>query len=231
MRQRIAALSDHYIVCAYGRVGRAAVEELSGQGADVVIVEADESLEEALVASRHPFLIDDPTREEVLARAGIDRAKGLLCAVDSDAVNVYITLLARAHNPDLFVIARASSTESVAALRRAGADRVVSPYRLSGTRMASLALRPAVLEFVDMVSVAPDLRIEELVVSKHSSLANITVRDACKPYEGVMILAVRSSDGQVQVPPKADTMLEADDLLIVVGPIKALSGMAEQAGG
>ncbi|MGH9279352.1 MAG: potassium channel family protein [Acidimicrobiales bacterium] len=231
MRQRIAALSDHYIVCAFGRVGRAAVEELTEQGADVVVVEVDESLEEDLVEAKVPYVLDDPTREDVLDQAGIGRARALLCAVDSDAVNVYITLLARARNPRLFIIARASSPESVDALRRAGSDRVVSPYRLSGKRMAALSLRPAVLEFVDMVSVAPDLRIEELVIGPESVLANLTVREAASPYEGVMILAVRSPDGQLQVPPKADTVLEADDLLIVVGPVKALAGMAEQAAG
>lgn len=231
MRQRIDALSDHYIVCAYGRVGRAAVEELSAQGADVVVVEVDHALEEPLVEARVPFVLGDPTGEEVLEQAGVARAKALLCAVDSDAANVYITLLARTRSPKLFIIARASSPESVDALRRAGADRVVSPYRLSGARMAAMALRPAVLEFVDMVSVAPDLRIEELVVGPGSSLDRLTVRDACRPYEGVMVLAVRSPHGDLHVPPRADTVLGAGDLLIAVGPVKALTGLAEQAAG
>jgi voltage-gated potassium channel len=176
------------------------------------------------------YLIDDPTREEVLEQAGVAKAKGLLCAVDSDAINVYITLLARARNADLFIIARASSPESVEALGRAGSDRVVSPYRLSGVRMAALALRPAMLEFVDMVSVAPDLRVEELVVGDRSALAGATVQEACAPYDGVMILAVRSPDGQLLVPPRADTGLNHGDLLIVVGPIDALGRLAERAG-
>lgn len=229
MRQRIEGLQGHYVVCAFGRVGRAAVDDLRAQGADVVVVEKDATLEPDLTAAGIPFIIDDPTREDVLEQAGIGRAKALLCAVDSDAVNVYITLLARARNPSLFIIARASSAESVEALRRAGSDRVVSPYRLSGTRMAALALSPAVLEFVDMVSVAPDLRVEELVVSESSALAGATVRDACGPYDGVMILAVRSPDGELLVPPRADTVLQARDLLIVVGPVSALGQLAGRA--
>jgi Trk K+ transport system NAD-binding subunit len=96
--------------------------------------------------------------------------------------------------------------------------------------MAALARQPAMLEFVDMVTVSPDLRIEELVVGGHSPLVGATVRDACAPYDGVMILAVRGHDGQVVVPPKADTELEASDLLIVVGPMKALAQLAERAG-
>jgi len=230
MRQRTDALEGHFVVCAFGRVGRSAVEELLKQGADVVVVEVDTTLEPALIEAGVIYLLEDPTSEDVLQRAGIARAKALVCAVDSDSVNVYITLLARALNPELFIIGRASSPESVDALRRAGSDRVVSPYRLSGTRMAALALRPAMLEFVDMVSVAPDLRIEELVVGEKSFLAGASVREACAPYEGVMILAVRSPDGSLVVPPRADTVLSAADLLIVVGPIGALGQLAEQAG-
>ena len=168
-------------------------------------------------------------RDDVLEKAGIERAKGLLCAVDSDASNVYITLLARARNPDLFIIGRASSPESVEALSRAGSNRVVSPYRLSGTRMAALASQPAMLEFVDMVSVAPDLRIEELIVGERSPLAGASVRHTAAPYDGVMIMAVRSPDGTLLVPPRADTVLAVGDLLIVVGPMSALGDLAERA--
>jgi len=229
MRQRIEDMRGHFVVCAFGRVGRAAVEELQEEGVDVVVVESDPSREQDLIDAKVSFVLDDPTSEEVLERAGIARARGLLCAVDSDAVNVYITLLARARNPDLFIIGRASSPESVNALKRAGSDRVVSPYRLSGNRMAALALHPAMLEFVDMVSVAPDLRIEELVVGECSPLAGATVRDACAPYDGVVILGVRSSDGTLLVPARADTELAAADLLIVLGPVAALGDMAERA--
>ena len=229
MRQRIDSLRDHYIVCAFGRVGQAAVEELVAQGAGVVVVEVDPAREPEMIEAGVLYILDDPTREDVLEQAGIERARGLLCAVDSDASNVYITLLARAHNPDLFIISRASSPESVEALGRAGSDRVVSPYRLSGTRMAALAFQPAMLEFVDMVSVAPDLRIEELIVGERSPLAGASVRDAAAPYEGVMIMAVRSPDGALLVPPRAETVLAAGDLLIIVGPMDALGDLAERA--
>jgi len=229
MRQRIDSLRDHYIVCAFGRVGQAAVEELAAQGAGVVVVEVDPAREPEMIEAGVLYILDDTMREDVLERAGIERARGLLCAVDSDASNVYITLLARARNPDLFIIGRASSPESVEALGRAGSNRVVSPYRLSGTRMAALAFQPAMLEFVDMVSVAPDLRIEELIVGERSPLAGASVRDTAAPYDGVMIMAVRSADGALLVPPRADTVLAVGDLLIVVGPMDALGDLAERA--
>ncbi len=229
MRQRIEDMRDHFVVCSFGRVGRAAVEELQAEGVGVVVVEVDGRLEEDLVEAGVSFILDDPTREEVLERAGISRARGLLCAVDSDAANVYITLLARARNPDVFIIGRASSPESVEALKRAGSNRVVSPYRLSGSRMAALALRPAMLEFVDMVNMAPDMRIEELVIGERSALAGATVRAVCSPYEGVMVLGVRSADGTLLMPPRAETALAAADLLIVLGPMSALGDLAERA--
>ena len=230
MRKRIDDLRDHYVICAYGRVGRAAVDELTKQGADVVVVEVRAELEPLLVAADVPYLIKDPTAEAVLEEAGIRRAKALICAVDSDAVNVYITLTARALNPDLFIISRASAADSVETLRRAGSNRVVSPYALSGVRMAALSLRPAMLEFVDMVSFDPDLRVEELVVGPTSPLAGATVRAICAPHDGLMMLALKKPDGEVLIPPRADTMLDAGDLVIAVGKVGALAVLAEAAG-
>lgn len=229
MRRRIAALEGHYVICAYGRVGRAAVEELTRQGSKVLVIEANPDLGEELTAEGVPYLIGDPSKEGVLEEAGIERAKGLICAVDSDAVNVYITLTARALSSDLNIIARASSPESVQKLKRAGADRTVSPYALSGVRMALMARDPAVLEFVDMVGLAPGLRVEELEVGEASPLAGQTVRDACTPLDRVMILAVRKPDGNLLIPPQADTVLEVEDVMIALGPATSLSALAEAA--
>ena len=229
MQRRIRDLRDHYVVCAYGRVGHAATRELVRRGAEVVVIEAQETLEPKLVEAGVPYLLADPSEESVLEEAGVGRARALLCAVDSDVVNVYITLSARALYPDLFIIARAARPESVDKLRRAGADRVISPYAVSGVRMAAMALQPAVLEFVDMVSVDPDLRIEEVVVGRGSSLSGRSVRDVCAPYEGVMVLAVRNPAGELLIPPRAETVLTEGDLIIVVGPSEALGELASAA--
>ena len=230
MRRQLTELKDHYVICAYGRVGRAAAEELVNQGATVVVIEVKPELEQDMIDAGLPYLLGDPTDDDILEEAGIRRAKGLLCAVDSDAINVYITLTARALNPDLFIIARASSPESVDKLRRAGSDRVISPYRVSGVRMASMALRPAMLEFVDMVSVDPDLRIEELVVREKSPLGGRTVKAICAPLDGVMMLALKKRSGDLVLPPKADTVVDEGDVVIAVGATGPLAELARDAG-
>ncbi|HUQ62211.1 MAG TPA: potassium channel protein [Acidimicrobiales bacterium] len=229
MQREIRDLEHHYVICAYGRVGRAAAQELVEQGAQVVVIESKVELEPMLVQSGLPYLVADPTQESVLEEAGIHRAEALLCAVDSDAINVYITLTARAMNPNLFIIARASSPDAVDKLERAGSNRVVSPYTVSGARMASLGLSPAVIEFAEMVSVAPDLRIEELVVGEGSPMAPSTVRQVCEPYEGVMVLAVKRPAGELVVPPGADTIVNEGDVLIILGPAEPLAQLAKQA--
>ena len=184
MRRRIDDLDGHYIICAYGRVGRSAAEELIRQGAEVVVIDVKEDLEPLMQEDDVPYIIGDPADDDVLEAAGLHRAKALICAVDSDEVNVYITLSARSLNPGLFIVSRASRPESIDKLERAGSNRVVSPYGLSGIRMASLSMQPAMIEFVDMISVAPDLRIEELRVGATSPYVGRSVKDVCAPYDG-----------------------------------------------
>ena len=120
MKKRIDDLRDHFIVCAYGRVGRAAARELLEEKAPLVIIETREEMEEEFVEDGLTYIIGDSTSEEILLEAGVDRAKGLVCALDSDADNVFVTLTSRALNPDIFIVARASEATSVDRLQRAG---------------------------------------------------------------------------------------------------------------
>lgn len=226
MERRIDSLKNHYVVCAYGRVGRAAAGELKEQGVPHVVVEALPTLEPLMQDHGEPYIVGDPSVEAVLARAGIDRAKGLVSAVDSDAINVYITLTARTLNPKLYIVARASAPESVDQLYRAGADRVVSPYVLSGRRMASLATHPAVVEFIDMVTVAPDLRLEEIVVRAGSALDGRTVGAAKADRDDVTILAVKKSGAALVPSPDSDLVLGAGDLVVALGPANVLGDLS-----
>jgi voltage-gated potassium channel len=209
MSRRIAQLKEHFIVCAYGRVGRAAVRELQAAGVDLVVVDPKQELRERMERDKVAFLIDDPTLEPVLRHVGVDAARGLICAVDSDATNVFITLAARSLNPDLFIVARASELSSHEALERAGADRVVSPYASSGRHMVKMALDPTVVDLFDDASDRGLIEVEERRVAAPSDLIGITVAESDVP-----ILAIRRSNGRLEPTPASSALIEAGDVLL-----------------
>jgi voltage-gated potassium channel len=215
MDRRIAQLRDHFIVCAYGRVGRAVARELEDQGEPFVVVDPKESLVERLDEDGVPYLIADPSEEAVLRAAGVERARGLVCAVDSDATNVYITLIARSVKPDLFIVARASEPGSDERLQRAGADRVISPYVSSGRHMARVALRPAFADVLSLESVgAPSLEVDEVRVDEASALSGRTLESA---FPERPVLAVRRRSGSLTANPTGDLRLELGDLVLLLG--------------
>lgn len=139
MNRAIEGLDGHVIVCGYGRVGRACVKDLLQRGRSVAVVDVDPRHEAALNDLGVAYLISEPDHESVLRRLRVDRASAVICAVDSDAINVYITLAARDLRQDITVVARASDPDSIHVLERAGADSVISPYTVSGSQMAELA--------------------------------------------------------------------------------------------
>jgi voltage-gated potassium channel len=226
MRRRLDHLHDHYIVCAYGRVGRAAVAELRADGVAVLVVEPKPDLAELLEEHAVPYLTADPNQDAVLRLAGIERAGGLLCAMDSDAANVFITLTARALRPDLTIVARASDPASVDTLLRAGADHVVSPYDVSGRHMGVLALHPAIVDFLDLAKLAPGMRLEEIEVQAGSPLAGKGVGETRARYPDAQVLALKRPGASEVVVPDHDSLLVAGDLVLVLGPEQTLKTMA-----
>ncbi|HET8526968.1 MAG TPA: potassium channel protein [Actinomycetota bacterium] len=215
MQRRIDDLTGHFIVCAYGRVGRAVARELEGQGASFVVVDPDERLLERMRDDGVAYLIDDPSHETVLHNAGVERARGLVCAVDSDATNVFIALVARALNPDLFIVARASEPGSDQRLLRAGANRVVSPFVSSGRHMALVAMRPSADDVVALgTSGAASMELEEVRVDQGSLLEGMSVGQA---LGSTPVLAVRHAGGQIIPNPPADLQLRQGDLVLLLG--------------
>jgi voltage-gated potassium channel len=211
-RQRIIdGISEHYLVCGFGRVGRQVVRDLRAAGASYVVIDHNPDSLERAVADGVPWLEGDASDEELLLRAGIERARALIACVDSDAENVFITLTARELRPDLTVVARASASEAEPKLRRAGADRVVSPYKSSGSEMARLALHPQVAGVVD---VAPAYRIEEIDVSAGAPGAGCRLTDVAAP---AIVAALRRASGELVPQPPGDTVAEPGDVLIVMG--------------
>lgn len=227
MTSRLGKLSGHFVVCAYGRVGRTVTRELRAQGSAVVVIESDRELEPLLIEHHLPHVMGDPGDEQVLRAARIEQARGLVCAVDSDAANVYVTLTARALNPALRIIARGSEPGSADALRRAGADEMISPYRLSGRRMALLAMRPSLVEILDLLGFGPDFRLEEVQVRPGSKLDGLTIAAALTRYPGASVLAVKQPGGELTPAPDQALRLASGDLIVSVGPNAILDRMSE----
>jgi voltage-gated potassium channel len=224
MQDQLERLRDHVIVCGYGRTGKQVVAELEQGRHRYVVVEMNPHPLGEVQRDRRLHVEGDAASDEVLARAGIDRARALVSAVDSDERNVYIVLTARSINPKLFIVARSSYPDSLAKLRRAGADRVVSPYTLSGHRMAALALQPAVVDTIDIVlAEGGRMAIEELVVPDGpGALTAGTLRRS-----GAVLLAVRSPQGALSVAPDDGHQLSADDLIVAMGTRAQLEALAD----
>lgn len=215
MQRRIDAMSNHFIVCAYGRVGRAVARELESEGASFVVIDPDESLIERMTGDGVAFLVADPSNESVLREAHVERARGLVCAVDSDATNVYIALIARALNQDLFIVARASEPGSDQRLLHAGADRVISLFVSSGRHMAQVAMRPRVDDVVELETPGmASMTLEEVRVAHGSPLVGRTVGEA---LGSTAVLAIRHTNGEITANPSGSLELRQGDLVLMLG--------------
>ena len=230
-RQRgIERLSDHYIICGYGRVGRRAAAEFLEEGVPFVVLDFSP---EALAAAREAdvlYVEGTGTQDEDLREAGLERARGLVASSDSDPDNLYITLSARNARPDLLIVARASDEDAAKKLRLAGADRVVQPYSTAGKEMAKLVLRPQVAAFLDIVSTSggPDLLFEEIEVKESCPQAGKTIRDLrVREETGAMIVALRKRDGTFDTTPEPDATLDVGDVMIAAGTPEELRRLEE----
>jgi voltage-gated potassium channel len=227
MERRMERLTDHYIVCGYGRVGRQIAEELQRDRQTIVVLDVLESSLERAANAGHLVVFGNATEDDVLRRGGIDRARGLITAVDSDADNIFVTLSARALCPDLPIVARANHDDAVPKLRRAGATQVVSPYAMAGLQMARLALRPSTVDFVETLfrGAEGDLLVEDVRVEAGAPLVGVPLADARQRFaEGVTLLAVQRED-RMLAPPPGDLVLQRGDVIAAVGreaPLRAL---------
>jgi voltage-gated potassium channel len=227
MEQQITHLARHYIVCGYGRVGREICGQLQQQNCRFVVIDNDAERVRSVLAAGYLAIHGDASDDIVLKHAGIERALGLLTAVKSDAGNVYITLSARALNARLFIVARAATGEAEHKLAIAGANRVISPYVLGGRSMAGMALRPAVMDFIELLVHSDDLAmwLEELPVTAGSALDGTAIGEArLNETAGMTVLAVRHADGAMHVNPAAELVLQSGDHLIVLGTRNATKG-------
>jgi voltage-gated potassium channel len=220
--RKIESYEDHIIICGFGRVGRQAARDLRAAGRSFVVLDNNpEETREHAEAIGAPFIEGSPSDDEVLRSAGIMRAAGIMACVDSDAENIFITLTARELRGDITIVARASVEDSESKLRRAGADRIVSPYKASGAQMARLALRPQVTGVVD---VAPEYRMEEIEVTVGCAAAGSTIE---KVRGAATVVALRR-EGSVEPQPADDTILRDGDVVVAIGETTALERLETQ---
>jgi len=220
LEKTISRLSDHYIICGYGRVGRGLCQYLLQKNLTVLVVEKDETCIPAMEDDHIPYIIGEANEEENLEKAGITRARGLLSVLGSDPNNVFVVLISKQLNPNLFVVARANQEMSKKTLESAGADKVISPYDLGARRMAHAILRPTVIDFLEMAFADKDtdINFEEIPVAANCKLANTTLMESqIRKDLDVLIIAIKKVDGTMEFNPKPDSLIQEGDTIITVG--------------
>ena len=225
-------LSDHFILCGFGRMGEIIAHEFARQEVPFVVVERN--VDRMHLAMDQGFLAveADASNEEVLKRVGIERARGFVAAVSTDAENVYAVLSARLLRPDLFIVGRAESEDARTKLRRAGADRVISPYHLGGLQLAQTALRPAVVDFVQLATSSEnmDLNLEQVHITQGSSLDGRTLVEAgLRQRFGVVVVGIRRASGKMDFNPEPETTMGSGDDLVVLGRSDSLKELEAAA--
>jgi voltage-gated potassium channel len=219
-KRMIDNLKDHYIICGFGRVGRGAAAELQHAGVPFVVVDiAPERVERAMLAGMLA-VVADSTRDETLRHVAIDRARGLVAALSTDADNLFVLLSAKGLNPRIYVSTRAAEEGAEEKMRRAGADAVFAPYAITGHRLAQSLLRPHVVQFLDFTTkdIGMDIALEQVRVSESCEMVEKTIQETQLGRNlGVIVMAIRTADGKMLFNPHADTVIRGGDYLIVMG--------------
>lgn len=219
MKRQIQNLTDHYILVGFGRVGEEIGREFAARSLDFVIVETNQEAIERAQQHNYLVLIGDATSDAILKEAGVERARCLLAAADSDAGNTFVILTAKALNPDVFVVSRAANPESQPRMLRAGADRVFSPYIAAGRRMALSALQPILVGLVDTTFTAKDAGavLAEIEISREGALAGRSIAEVLRTSPTTVVLAIQKPNGELAVGPAPAAELAVGDTLILIG--------------
>jgi voltage-gated potassium channel len=219
LERQLNQLREHFIICGYGRIGTQIAIEFDEHHVPYAVVEQNPEALERLHDENRLHIEGDAASEDILKQAGIERARGLISAVDSDERSVYITLAARALNPELYIISRAGRPDSARRLELAGANRVISPYRMAGHRMAELAVHPALVDVLDTLHHGgAEIGIEEILVGPSTTALGKSLNDAgLLDASGAKLLALRRQDGTLHPNPGGELRLEEGDLVIALG--------------
>jgi voltage-gated potassium channel len=229
MESRIRELSGHFILCGYGRIGQEIAKTFTHEKANFIIIDRDDNAANLAQRAGLLYIKEDAAKDEVLKMAGIERARALITALGSDADNTYVTLSARTLQPTLPIFARADTEGAEEKLRRAGANRVITPYIIGGRRLALLALRPVVVEFIETVLSNRDqqLLLEEIEVADKSPLADTSVKEIEERFPGARVMALRRKDSNPLVNPPPDTVIKGEDRLTIFGSADHLHNLED----
>jgi len=228
--KQISKLKNHFIVCGYGRMGQALCGYLIQRYLDVVVVEQNPDRVPVMDKDDILYIVGGATDEDTLMKAGIKRARGIISVLGSDADNVFLVLIAKRLNPDIFVVARANQNESEKTLYDAGTDKVVSPFALGARRMAHAILRPTVIHFLELAFTddSTDIHVEEIPVSVSSKLVDVSLQDSGLRQDfDLIIISIKKADGSMCFNPKASYRFEAGDTIVAVGNSKGLMQTAK----
>lgn len=232
MEKIVENIADHIIICGYGNEGRHAGEELARFNVPFVVIEKNLELCEKLRENDLLVIHGDATHDNVILKAGLAVAKGLIAAVSEDSDNVFVTLTARGLNPDIKIVARAADETTVAKLFRAGANKVISSAEIGGRRMASMLLRPKVVNFLDVIMSDQELalRLEEININEKSPFVGKSIRDLnIRGRTGTLVIAYQREKEPIQINPSADTICQKGDVLIVLGNEKQVEQLQQIA--
>ncbi|MFN2461394.1 MAG: TrkA family potassium uptake protein [Candidatus Velthaea sp.] len=220
MRRQVARMTDHFILCGFGRVGREIARDFTAERIPFVIIDINADSLQRAAAEGHRVVNGNASEVSVLSAAGIERARGLVTAIDSDADNIYVTLSARVLRPDIFIVARANRGDSEPKLRLAGANRIISPYTIGGRRMASLAMRPTAVEFVDTILSAgnSELLLEDFTISANSGWADRALSTLTNDAEDIIVLAIKRGDTMLFRPAGTTPLFSGDELVAAGSP-------------
>ena len=227
--QKIRSIKNHYIICGYGRIGRIICRELKANNIPIVVIDGNATAMQGLEEEGIPHIVGDATNEDILGEAHIERAKGLVSVVASDADNVFITMSARGLNPELFIMARAEQEHTEKKLIRAGANKVAMPYLIGGQKMAHIVAKPAVSDFLEFAVHNRKIGLEmgEVAVSEKSTLNGVRLVDSgIRQKMDVIIVAIKKREGEMRFNPSSQTRIEAGDILIALGKSEEITKLA-----
>ncbi len=227
MTKAIAEMTDHTIICGWGQVGHAVADFCRRHQNDVVVIDRDPGASESDI----PIIIGDATDDDVLRSAGLERARTMILALDSDADNLFVCLSARALRQDLFIVARTSDQKNQPKFFHAGASRVINPHEIGGSRMAALALQPNVAEFIDEIlhDEQHDVAVQEFVITEASSMVGQRLVELSqKTGKRSLIIAIRKTDNRYHTNPSPQTKMERGDVLIALGSDDELNALRRQ---